>query len=104
MRAIHLELALDQTTSAFLRCFCYFCARKGTPRLIISDNAKTFRATNKLLHNMLNKNEVGNFLARKHIIWKFNLERSPWWESHFERLFGTVMRCLRKALGNAKIS
>ena len=61
MGAIHLELALDQTTSTILNCFRRFCARRGTPRLIISDNAKTFKAANRLLHNLLSKDEVVDF-------------------------------------------
>lgn len=104
VRAVHLELVLDQTTSTFLNCFRRFCARRGTPRLVISDNAKTFKAANKMLHNLLSKNEVGEFLTRKRIIWRYNLERSPWWGGHFERMIGTVKRCLKKVLGTAKLS
>ena len=78
VRAIHLELVLDQTTSTFLNCFRRFCARRGTPRLVISDNAKTFKAADKILHDLLSKNDVSEFLTRKRIIWRYNLERSPW--------------------------
>ena len=104
VRAIHLELVSGQTTSTFLNCFRRFCARRGTPRLIISDNSKTFKAADKILHNLLSKNEVNNFLKRKRIVWKYNLERSTWWGGHFERMIGTVKRCLRKVLGNARLS
>ena len=44
VRAIHLELAEDQTTQAFLRAFRRFISRRGVPECIISDNAKTFKA------------------------------------------------------------
>ena len=104
VRAIHLELVSDQTPYTFLNCFRRFCARRGTPRLIISDNSKTFKAADKILHNLLSKNEVNNFLTRKRIVWKYNLERSPWWGGHFERMIETVKRCLRKVLGNARLS
>ena len=33
--------------------------------------------------------------------WRFNLERKPWWGGFFQRLIGSVKRCLRKVLGNA---
>ena len=80
VRAVHLELVSDQTTSKFLNCFHRFCAQRGTPRLVISDNAKTLKAADKILRNLLSKNEVTLF-----------------WGGHFERLIGTVKRCLRKS-------
>ena len=45
-----------------------------------------------------------DFLEAKRINWKFNLERAPWWGGHFERMVGEVKRCLRKTVGNAKLS
>ena len=36
--------------------------------------------------------------------WKFNLERAPWWGGFFERMVGCVKRCLRKVLGNARLT
>ncbi|XP_078363900.1 uncharacterized protein LOC144648138 [Oculina patagonica] len=41
-RAVTLELVKDLTASTFVRCLRKFAARRGTPSLIISDNAKTF--------------------------------------------------------------
>ena len=38
------------------------------------------------------------------IEWKFNLERAPWWGGFFERMVGCVKRCLRKVLGNARLT
>ena len=32
------------------------------------------------------------------------MERAPWWGGYFERLVGTVKRCLRKVLGNARLT
>ena len=43
-RAIHIELTLSLTTQAFIRCFRRFVARRGIAELIVSDNAKTFKA------------------------------------------------------------
>ena len=39
-RAVHLDLVPDMSTEAFLRNFQRFCARRGVPSLVISDNAK----------------------------------------------------------------
>ena len=47
VRAVHLELATDLSVDVFIRCLRRFAARRGLPELIISDNAKTFKAEYK---------------------------------------------------------
>lgn len=48
-RAIHIELTPSLTTQPFIRCLRRFVARRGIPELIISNNAKAFKAaTNQL--------------------------------------------------------
>eukprot|EP00794_Sanderia_malayensis_P019296 gene19296-biopygen16176 len=79
-------------------------ARRGTPTLIVSDNAKTFKSTAALLKKLWEDQRIAEYLELKQITWKFNLERSPWWGGQFERMVGLVKRCLRKVLGNAKLS
>lgn len=48
-RAFHLELVNDLATPTFICCLRRFCARRGTPAMIVSDNAKTFKSAAKLL-------------------------------------------------------
>ena len=43
----HLELATDLSVDVFIRCLTRFAARRGLPELIITDNAKTFKAIDK---------------------------------------------------------
>ena len=43
-RMVHLELCSSLDTAALLGCLKRFFARRGKPLLIISDNAKTFKA------------------------------------------------------------
>ena len=38
------------------------------------------------------------------IEWKLNLERTPWWGGIFERMVASVKSCLRKVIGNAKLT
>ena len=103
-RAVHVELVRDLVTTTFLNCFRKFCARRGTPRMVISDNGKTFKAANRVLHKLLSEKPIDEMFVARHILWKFNLERTPWWGGHFERMIGTIKRCLRKVLGNARLS
>ena len=43
-------------------------------------------------------------LSNRQIQWCFNLEWVRWWGELFERLIGSLKRCLRKVLGNAPVS
>ena len=103
-RALHLELIHDLTALNFIHVLRKFCARRGTPNLIVSDNAKTFKSTVKVLKKIHDNQQVQDFLVNKRIRWLFNLERASWWGGHFERMVGSVKRCLKKVLGSAKLS
>lgn len=103
-RAVHLDLVRSLTTGTFLNCLRRFASRRGRPSLIISDNAKTFKAASKVLKGFGEDVELNAYLENNHIDWKFNLEKTPWWGGFFERMVGTVKRCLRKVLGNAKLT
>ena len=103
-RAVHLELVAHMDTSAFINCLRRFCSRRGTPRLINSDNAMTFKAADQLLKKLANNYTFQDFLQYRRIKWKFNLPLSPWWGGYFERMVGCVKRCLRKVLGNSRLT
>ena len=97
---MHLELVQNLLATTFVNCLKSMCARRGTPNLIISDNAKTFKATVKLLEWLGDGAAVVEFLNSRRITWRFNLERAPWQGSIFERMARIVNKCLRKVLGN----
>lgn len=103
-RAVHLELVENLLASTFVNCLRRFCSRRGTPTLMVSDNAKTFKSTVKLLKKLTSSSTVTNFLDSRRISWRFNIERAAWMGGFFERMVGTVKRCLRKVLGSAKLS
>ena len=100
-RAVHLELVLDLSAVIFIRCLKRFVARRGLPRKIVSDNAKTFKATAKAIDSMLKDQDVQNYLSHVGVEWVFNLEKAPWWGGIFERLVKSTKRCLRKLIGQA---
>ena len=103
-RAVHLELVHDQSVPSFIRCLKRFCARRGTPSRIVSDNAKTFKATSKALYSLTKHDEVQQFSTTVGIKWIFNLPKAPWWGGMFERLVKSTKRCLRKILGQSKLT
>ena len=61
-RAIHLELVPDISAETFKQVLKKFTARRGTPSLIVSDNAKTFEATAKWLKKLYRDPTVQHYL------------------------------------------
>ena len=103
-RAVHLDLVTDLTGQTFLKSFRRFAARLGTPTLINTDNAKPFRFSAKFFDTLSQNQLFLTFLQDRRIEWRFNMERAPWWGGYFERLVGTVKRCLRKVFGHARLT
>ena len=71
---------------------------------MVSDNGKTFKATERALRKLYNDPEVRTELNSRKIKWRFNIARAPWWGGFFEQMVGGVKRCLRKVLGNARLT
>ena len=60
-RAVHLKLCKDLSATEFKRALKEFVARSGAPKLMISNNAKTFTATKKWLEGPKNDEDVNNY-------------------------------------------
>ena len=101
--AVHLEVVPCLSASAFIRCLKRFIARRGVPARITSDNLKTFKTANKELEALFKDPDVQRFVSQEKIIWKFILEKAPWFGGIYERMVQLVKRVLRKILGNAKL-
>ena len=84
-KALYLDLVEDLSATTFLRCLRKFTATMGTPSLIVSDNAKTLKRTEKELQTLYRHSEIIAELKNRRIEWRFNLERAPWWGGFFER-------------------
>ena len=78
-RALHLDLVEDHSTPTFLRCLRKFTVRRGTPTLIVSDSAKTFKGAEKEMRTLFQHPEVRAELENKGIEWHFNIARAPSW-------------------------
>ncbi|XP_066916600.1 uncharacterized protein [Clytia hemisphaerica] len=103
-RAVHLELVNDMTTDCFLNSFRRFCARRGIPSFIVSDNAKTFKAADKYLLKLSKESEVLDYFSSLKITWHFILEKSPWWGGFWERMVKLTKSSLKKTLGKVNVS
>ena len=78
-RAVHLKLFRSMLTEELKYTLKEFIARRGTPKTIISDNAKTFKAASNWLKTIVHDGDFSNFLNIHRIEWKFNMSRVSWW-------------------------
>ena len=103
-RAVHLDLVNDLSTPSFIRCLKRFTARRGVPKKMLSDNGKTFKGAARMLRSIVSQEDTQRYLSGMSIKWDFNLPKAPWWGGVFERLIRSTKRCLRKVLGQAKLT
>ena len=103
-RAVHLEIMQDMSAEQFILALRRFISRRGTPSLIVSDNAKTFKRAEKSLQDLFKNKEVKQFLTLKRIRWQNILSKAPWHGGIYERLIKSVKRCLKKVLRSSKVT
>ena len=89
-RAVHLELCKTQNVADIKLALRRFFALRGTPSLVVSDNARTFHA---LLGHL-----------PQCVTWRFIPEAAPWWGGFWERLVGVTKKSLRITLHQCHLS
>ena len=89
-RAVHLELVRSQHTDEVKLALRRFFAIRGTPSLILSDNARTFHAL------------LGH--VPRTVKWRFIPEAAPWWGGFWERMVGVTKKCLKITLHLCSLS
>ena len=107
-RAVHLELVMDMSTTEFLLAFRRFVARRGSTKLVTTDNAPQFKLADsvfrKAFDSALGHTDVLTYFANRSIEWHFIVESAPWMGGFYERLVGTVKRGLRKVIGRSLLN
>ena len=94
IRGVHLELVNSLSCEETVLALRRFFARRGTPSILWSDNAKGFwAAKSKLLETMSSEGPE----------WRLIPPRSPWWGGFYERLIGSVKLALKKTLGRQSL-
>ena len=61
-RAVHIELVSNLTTTKFIKSFKRLILRRGKPKIVYSDNAKTFKTGAKWLANINRDQKLRDFL------------------------------------------
>lgn len=83
-RAVHIELATNLSTDAFLNCFRRFIARRGRCQYIVSDNGTNFVGARnelfelkELLRNKEHNTRMTSALSQEFIEWRLIPPHSP---------------------------
>ena len=88
-RNTYLELVPpSESSDMLLLTIRRFIARKGLPRVFISDNFKTFKSK-----------EIKHFILSLNMKSKFILEKSLWWGGCYERIIVMIKRYIKKIVG-----
>ena len=86
----------------FLTALDRFVSRWGLPHTVYSDNATTFQAARRELAKIctiFHDPRTFYYFAHRGITWKFIAPRADWWGGWWQRMVGTMKRCIRKVLG-----
>ncbi|XP_036143391.1 uncharacterized protein LOC118645788 [Monomorium pharaonis] len=101
-RAIHLELVGDYSTSAFSNAYSRFCARRGLPQAMYSNNGTTFVGADREMTKAY-KAAVRdpNFLnlTSDNVTWNFIPPSAPHFGGLWEAGVRNVKTHLRRVLG-----
>jgi len=103
-RTVYLDVVRSLDTKEFIMSLKRFIARRGRPKLIYSDNAKTFKAAAKWILLVRQDENLNSLLANMSIEWRFNLSWAPWWGGQFERLIGLFKSSFYESIGNGVLT
>ena len=103
-RAIHLETVPDLTADTFIQALQAMAWTRGTPKVLMSDNATCFTKADKILQELCKERQVQEDLAIKGLSWSFTPARAPWFGAVYERLIGVLKKELTKLIGHALLS
>ena len=101
VRAVHIEVARDLSTDAFINAMRRFIARRGNPLCIYSDNGTNFIGAERLSKRFLeawNQNQIHDYLLQKGIEWHFNPPSASHMGGSWERLIRSIRKILSATL------
>lgn len=102
-RAVHLELLRNGTTREYIKGLLNIFSRRGVPKSILSDNARTFTLGAKLINRNIVEQQrpsttFTELLAREAIDFHHITPLAPWQGGVYERIVGLVKNQLFKVI------
>ena len=105
--AAHLDSQLDLNTDIFLNVLRRFASRRCQPKLILSDNGKTFVGANEELKRCarsLDNQRNASELLIKNTVRKFNPPYGPHFGGAWERLIQNAKRIILIIIGSKRLT
>ncbi|CAG9127517.1 unnamed protein product [Plutella xylostella] len=96
-RAVHLEIVNTISTDSAMMALRRFIARRGTPKIVYSDNGTNFVGAAKQLKEFYGS-QIFDFAANRGITWKFIPANAPTFGGAWERLVRSVKTALSTTL------
>ncbi|XP_070524039.1 uncharacterized protein [Cardiocondyla obscurior] len=108
-RAVHLDVASDYSSEAFLAAFRRFTARRGLPQIMYSDCGTNFTGADAELQKLFRASsresaKIHHALAGKGVEWRFNPPAAPHFGGLWEAAVKSVKHHLRRVLGTATLT
>ncbi|KAL7290454.1 hypothetical protein TKK_0016142 [Trichogramma kaykai] len=108
-RAVHIEVVSDLTTRAFLAAYSRFCARRGRPSIVYSDNATTFKGAAVELKSLFEKSSsfsrrIQAQLSKQGTKWSFIPPRAPHFGGLWEAAVRSFKHHFRRVVGETKLT
>lgn len=109
VKAIHLEVVSSLSTKAFIGALKRFCARRGRPTDIYSDNGTTFVGANRELQEWLqflrqNEDGISHYLTDNGTNWHFIPPQAPNFGGLWEAGVKSVKFHLKRVLNNVTLT
>ena len=106
-RAVHLDLATDYSTEAFLLAVRRFIAIRGCPIKIRSDRGTQLVAANKEMKEVVKghvQEMIQDFGSANSIDWEFSSSDEPWQNGCAEALVKSAKKAITIAIGSQVLS
>lgn len=107
-RTVHLEVASDYTTEAFLAAFRRFVSRRGLCAAIYSDRGTNFVGADaqlrRFLRDITRERHIVDTLANEGIEWKFNPPAAPHFGGIWEAAVKSTKHHFRRVLGETTLT
>ena len=103
-RAISVEIAEDASAEAFARCFLRHVSRRGSPRLLLSDNGTNLVHFSKDLLSISDQSFTKDLLVKERVEWQFIPVRAAFMGGMWERMIGLFKTVLKRSIGHSLLS
>lgn len=105
-KAVHIELATDLSTNAFINAFVRFISRRGPCEQLHSDNGTNFHGANRQMQNDLKEwqnEQVKQDLAHRGTKWHFIPPGAPHQGGIWEAAVKSAKRHIVRVVGNERM-